>query len=94
METARSAARDYAGFPGRQPKPFHDNVVSEQAAKRPTIETGLNLQSEIVDAKQYQRPLSPSRAGERPFYAPVERKKPESFSQSAHGICAKMIDTI
>ena len=54
METARSAARDYAGFPGRQPKPFHDNVVSEQAAQRPTIEMGLNLKSEIPDAKQYE----------------------------------------
>ena len=45
--------KSLAGF-GRQPKLFHDNVVSEQAAKRPTIETGLNLQSEILDAKQYE----------------------------------------
>ena len=42
------------GFPGRQPKPFHDNVVSELAAQRPTIEMGLNLKSEIPDAKQYE----------------------------------------
>ena len=63
METARSAARDYAGFPGRQPKLFHDNVASEQAAKRPTIETGLNLQSEIVDAKQYEKHIVEKRRG-------------------------------
>ena len=54
METARSAARDYAGFLGRQPNPSYENVVSEQAAMRPTIETGLILPSEILDEKQYE----------------------------------------
>ena len=43
METARSAARDYAGFPGRQPNLLYENVVSEQADMRPTIEAGLIL---------------------------------------------------
>ena len=43
METARSAARDYAGFPGLQPNLLYENVVSEQAAMRPTIEAGLIL---------------------------------------------------
>ena len=58
-----------SGGSGRQPKgsPYEKNVVSEQAAKQPTIETGLSADADFNRIQQ--KPSCPQPLDRRVFYA-------------------------